>query len=122
MSTLDEILFADGGVEILDLEEEMRPERVFGAMLETVAIKVRIAGKPSASESSENAASCGASRDLTSAVSGVLGPAQMRSFLRWLADSLDNDQASLQLEVTGAEEQSGLIQTGARRLANQAFA
>jgi len=123
MSTqLINTLFGISEDDTLALEEEMRPDRVFSGRLAKVMVQVRIAGKAGAAENTENGAACGASADLTSETEGVLGPAEMKHFLRWLADSLDSDKAQLQLQVTGAEEHASLVQTGARRLASQAFA
>ncbi len=119
MSTdLNTVLFGISGDDIFGLEEEMRPDRIVNGVLENVVVQIRIAGKPGENERTL----CAPSTGLTSAATGELRAAEMKRFLRWLADSLDHDMASLQLQVTGAEEHSELVQIGARRLASQAFA
>lgn len=119
MSTiLESFLFGQDDV----LDEEMRPERIFGAQLAGISIRVRVAGKAPAAPGSQGSAfaPCGKA-DLISSTSGVMGPAELRSFLRWLADSVDNDMPSLDLQVSGAEGDAQWVQNASRRLAGQAF-
>lgn len=113
MSTiLESFLF--GTLDVLD--EEMRPERVFGAQLEGISIRVRVARKAPSGAS----AACGKA-DLVSSNSGVMAPAELRGFLRWLADSIDNDAPSVDLQVAGAAGDLQWVQNASRRLADQAF-
>lgn len=120
--TLDDVLFGDPSSD--ELQEEMRPDRIAGGRLDTLTIRVRI-GKTKADAVSAPSGpflGCVQAPDVASHVSGSLGPAETRRFLRWLADSVDNDVPMINLQVIAASGDAPSVQNAARRLAHQAFA
>ncbi len=109
------------------LEPEMRPERVFG-ILAALNLVVRVASKVKALPASamESAApltaGCSETRKVSTMVTRTLSPAELRRFLRSLADSIGDDTPDLNIEVISEDGDFEAVKEPARRLAAKAFA
>ena len=107
-----------------ELLPEMRPDRIGGGRLLGAKFEVELDGQ---NGSSGTANGClGSSATETSSVTGGLSrkltTAEMKRFLRWMADSLDTDTPNLDIEVTSDKGSTATVQNVARRISEKASA